>query len=113
MNLQTLPQSIAPGVVKFGDVDVECHILGDGRRILVLDGLGGDRAVEFNVPGPAGGHRVGVTGEDFVDALGAIVDRYAAGKLPPEFAPVAETAGRIIAALARVGVEAMRRRAAS
>lgn len=127
------PKAEATGVLKFGDVRVDCYVLDDGRRVISQRGVvraltGGaaeqtslgrflDRlpnrfahlaappSCEFIMPN--GGIAHGREAKWFVEMCNAYVDAFFAGQLHPSQSHLAAQARAVLSACATVGIEAL------
>ncbi len=125
-------KAMASGVLKFGNVEVECYVLEDGRRVIsqrgIIAGIGasakngdlerhvgrlparfGDLSlvpsIEFTIPN--GAIALGRDRNFFVDLCDAYADAWAAGELHPKQELIARTCMAIIRSLAKVGIDAL------
>lgn len=131
----SLPKAVATGVLRFGEVEVDCYVLDDERRVIsqrgVLRGITGDRtggkggdlrrylrgfpgdidtlsageSIDFAIP--SGGRAQGRNASWFVDFCAAYVDAAVAGTLHPKQTHLAVQAQRVLKAVAKVGIVAL------
>lgn len=121
MKKQVAVKAIATGVLRFGDVEVECYVLEDGRRM--ISGRGGQRALGLGANeghferrigrivkengnltmGPSsfvlphGGARAnGYEAEQFLDVCAAYVDALSRGTLHHKQVHVARAATGVL-----------------
>lgn len=126
-------KAVASGVLKFGNVEIECHVLEDGRRLIsqrgIIAGIGagtksGDLArhisklpdefsplalvkiVEFTKQdNPA--IVIGRDAAFFVDLCGAFTKAWVDGKIHPKQEHIARTCIAVVSSLAKVGIDAL------
>lgn len=132
MKKRVAVKAIATGVLRFGDVEVECYVLEDGRRL--LSGRGGQRALGLGAKEGHFGRRIerilgdsaklavgpssfvlpqggatayGYEAEQFLDVCAAYVDALSKGTLHHKQVRVARAATGIVLACSKVGIVAL------
>lgn len=123
-------KAIATGVIRFGDVEVECYVLEDGRRLIASSAaqraIGASKnrmfrqmaariindsgalslhPIAFVLPG--GGKANGYEAEQFLDVCAAYLDALSKGTLHHKQMHVARAATGIVLACSKVGIVAL------